>query len=76
MKFYIKKCSIHIHKNNTYSTKYIMFETLNPYFKTYFKNKKKLNLLVFILTTKSLLNKKQSLLDNIEYKTVIEKDTV
>lgn len=53
-----------------------MFETLNPYFKTYFKNKKKLNLLVFILTTKSLLNKKQSLLDNIEYKTVIEKDTV
>lgn len=52
-----------------------MFETLNPYFKTYFKNKKKLNLLVFILT-KSLLNKKQSLLDNIEYKTVIEKDTV
>ena len=44
MKFYIKKCSIyfiHVYQTNTYSTKYIMFKTLNPYFKTYFKIKKK-----------------------------------
>lgn len=58
MKFYIKKWSIyfiHIHQNNTYSTKYIMFKTLNPYSRLIFKIR---NLLVFILTTESLPKKK------------------